>query len=140
MCNLMPSQILASAQVAARASKCIVVFADDGLAINILIRMICQAALLKEINAPFKETLMPSQKDLEECVLCVDASYNVCHALTHLLHLYKHGFTPQKLLFVIVPVEWHNRIGNENLDSHGKKMDTIVSQFADLSNATLLYI
>ena len=57
-----------------------------------------------------------------------------------MLSLYKHGFEPQKLLYVVVPQEWHNRIGNENIDSHGNRMDSMVSEFANISTAEVIYL
>lgn len=47
---------------------------------------------------------------------------------------------PQKLLFVIVPQSWRNRIGNENFDAHDHRIDNIVSEFANVSEAEILYI
>lgn len=79
------------------------IFCDKGLAINILVRLVVEYVLQKQLNATLKETLMPTQQDLEENIVCVDTSFNIHSAIKHLLGLFKHGFEPKKLLIVIVP-------------------------------------
>lgn len=44
------------------------------------------------------------------------------------------------MLFVVIPSAWRNKIGNEHIDSYDNRLDSLISEFANVSEADLVYI
>lgn len=108
------------------------VYFDKDLAIAPVIELICQL----DFNESPLITLEPTEEELNNEIVIVDTSYNIQLSTDIILGLFKDDHYPQKLLWILVPCEWQQRIGIEN----SGRVDVQLAELCALAQPEIVYV
>ncbi|CAL5995741.1 Conserved_hypothetical protein [Hexamita inflata] len=136
--NDVPSKIETVGKKAVLNSKTVIFYFDEGLAMAQVVKLV--HTLCGLTIAPVLLTLNPTQQQLSENSVIVDSSYDICLCIEQLNKLYLNGFKPSHILWLLVPLQWKNFIGTENIDSKSQRIDCQLTKFSILSKPEILYI
>ena len=128
----LPALLADKSKQAMKNTKTVIVYFDKDQALAPIIEIVCQM----EYHESPVVTLEPTETQFNENILIVDTSYNINLCLNIMMKLFEDDHYPQKLLWVLVPCNWKNRIGTENEG----RTDITLAEFTALIRPEIIYV